>query len=198
MEIHMGSVLAGDNALSAAPYDFAMGGAGMHASLPIGPNGTAIRDGMTVMVDISGNFNGYLTDMTRIFAHGKIDPKAIELHKISIEIQDTIADRGTPGTACGDLFDDAMKIIDHYRVAEHYMGEFQRTRFVGHGVGLEINELPVLYKGNKTQLEKNMAIALEPKFALRGTGPVGTENTYIVGDKGLEKITIFNEDIMSI
>ena len=67
MEIFMGSVLAGDNADEPSPYDFAMGGAGMNGSLPVGANGTILRPGMTVMVDLGGNFTGYMTDMTRVF-----------------------------------------------------------------------------------------------------------------------------------
>jgi Xaa-Pro aminopeptidase len=198
MEIHMGSVLAGDNALVTAPYDFAMGGAGAHGSLPIGPNGTVIRPGMTAMVDISGNFNGYLTDMTRVFAKGDVSPRAKELHAVSLEIQRELAVKGKAGVLAGDLFDAALAIISKHAASRDYMAEFQRTRFVGHGVGLEINELPVIHKGGQTVLEAGMTIALEPKFALHGTGPVGTENTYLVGEKGLEKLTVFSEEIIPL
>ena len=71
MEIFMGNVLAGENADTPTPYDFAMGGAGLDDSLPIGCNGTTIRRGQTVMVDINGNFTGYMTDLTRVFCFGR-------------------------------------------------------------------------------------------------------------------------------
>ena len=73
MEIFMGSLLAGDNADAPSPYDFALGGAGLDASLPVGGNGTPLTDGTSVMVDMGGNFTGYMTDMTRVFSVGLIE-----------------------------------------------------------------------------------------------------------------------------
>ena len=67
MEIFMGSVIAGDNADSPSPYDFAMGGSGSNPTLPVGANGTILKPGMTLMIDLGGNFTGYMTDMTRTF-----------------------------------------------------------------------------------------------------------------------------------
>ena len=58
MEAAQASVLAGSNAEAASPYDFALGGNGMHPSLPIGHNGVKLEEGMAVMVDFGGNFNG--------------------------------------------------------------------------------------------------------------------------------------------
>ena len=80
MELYMGNVLAGDNADAPSPYDFAMGGAGADPSLPVGANGTIIRTGMTVMVDVNGNYTGYMTDMTRTFVLGDIPEEAQRAH----------------------------------------------------------------------------------------------------------------------
>lgn len=80
MEIFMGNVLAGENADTPTPYDFAMGGAGLDDSLPLGCNGASIRRGQTVMVDINGNFTGYMTDLTRVFSLGDIPEKALHAH----------------------------------------------------------------------------------------------------------------------
>ena len=60
------------------------------------------------------------------------------------------------------------------------MGTIQQAKFIGHGVGLEINEPPVLSPRSRDLLEAGMAIALEPKFVLPSIGAVGIENTYIV------------------
>jgi Xaa-Pro aminopeptidase len=78
----------------------------------------------------------------------------------------------------------------------YFMGTSQQAKFIGHGVGLEINEPPVMTPRSKEILVSGMAIALEPKFVLPGIGPVGIENTYIVYDKGLEKITLCDESLM--
>ena len=80
MEVFMGSLLSGDNADTPSPYDFALGGAGLDPSLPVGCNGTLIRQGSTVMVDLCGNFTGYMTDMSRTFSVGQIPELAHRAH----------------------------------------------------------------------------------------------------------------------
>jgi len=198
MEIFMGSILAGDNSQNLSPYDFALGGAGMHPSIPIGLNVTRLKDGMTVMVDMSGNFTGYITDMTRVFSIGEISQKAYDLHKINIEILNELSHLGKIGVSCGELYEKAISMVESYDVWEYYMGNVQQTKFVGHGVGLEINEAPVLSKGNKMLLQKGMTIAIEPKFVLPGTGAIGNENTYLVCENGLKNLTIFDENIIKL
>ena len=68
----MGNVICGDNADTPTPYDFAMGGAGLSCSIPVGCNGSLIRPGMAVMIDMCGNFTGYMTDMTRVYSVGEL------------------------------------------------------------------------------------------------------------------------------
>ncbi len=75
------------------------------------------------------------------------------------------------------------------------MGYSEPVSFTGHGIGIELNEWPVLASGFKTPLEKNMVIAIEPKFIFQ-EGAVGIENTFVVGEKGLETLTLFNETII--
>ena len=79
-----------------------------------------------------------------------------------------------------------------------FMGTKQQAKFVGHGVGLEINEPPVLAPRSKEILETGMAIAVEPKFVLPGIGAVGIENSYIVRENGLEKITCCEEKMVAL
>ncbi len=198
MEAFMGSVLAGENAGEASPYDFALGGAGMHPSNPIGHNGSILTSGTAIMMDICGNYTGYITDLTRTFSIGKLPQKAYDAHQVSIEIQHVLAEMGKPGTICEDLYLESLKIVDKYGLSSCFMGKKQQAKFVGHGVGLVINELPVLCNKNKEPLEENMVIALEPKFIIDGVGAVGTENTFIVRKNGMEKITIAEERIIDL
>ncbi len=74
-------------------------------------------------------------------------------------------------------------------------GDGQVT-FVGHGIGLEINEWPILNEGNKNPLERGMVFALEPKFVFPDKGAVGIELNYVVRDHGLERVTRFPEGIV--
>ena len=198
MEAHMGSVLSGDNAGAPSPYDFALGGGGMHSSLPLGANGCVIKEGQTVMVDINGNFTGYVTDQSRTYSVGKLPQLAYDAHNVSIEIQAAIAKAGVPGATCEQMWQLSLDIVKKYQLEAYYMGISQQAKFVGHGIGMEINELPVLCGRNPQPLEAGNTIALEPKFVIPGVGAVGTENSYIVTENGMEKITFAPEEIIQL
>ena len=198
MEIFMGNVLAGENADTPTPYDFAMGGAGLDDSLPIGCNGTTIRRGQTVMVDINGNFTGYMTDLTRVFSLGDIPENALHAHRVSIEIQQAIMEMARPGVSAAELYNRAVQIAEAGGVADYFMGHRQKAGFVGHGIGIEINEQPVLAPRSRDILEEGMIFALEPKFVIPEVGPVGIENSFCVTADGVEKLTDCEESIIPL
>lgn len=198
MEIFMGNVLAGENADTPTPYDFAMGGAGLDDSLPIGCNGTTIHPGQTVMVDVNGNFTGYMTDLSRIYSLGEIPEKVRHAHAVSLEIEQAVMSMARPGVAASELYDKALAIARDRKVEDYFMGHRQKAGFVGHGVGIEINEQPVLAPRSRDVLEAGMVFALEPKFVIPGVGPVGIENTFLVTDDGVERLTNCEEEIRSL
>lgn len=198
MEINMGSVIAGANADNPTPYDFAMGGAGTDSSLPVGANGTTILPGSTVMVDMNGSFNGYQTDMSRVWALGELPELAHKAHECSRRILRELERIGVPGEKCSRLYDVAVEIAKADGLETYFMGHKQKAAFIGHGVGIELNEQPVLTPRSKDLLEESMTIAIEPKFVIPSVGPVGVENTYVVRPSGLECITPFPEEIQEL
>ena len=195
MELFMGSVLCGDNADSPSPYDFAMGGAGLDESLPVGCDGTEIKPGMTVMVDMCGNFNGYMTDMTRVFYVGDIDETAKKAHQLSVDIHHKIMKEGKPGVAASRLYEIALELTKEAGMEAYFMGHNQQAGYIGHGVGIEVNESPVLAPRSREILEEGNVIALEPKFVIPGVGAVGIESTYVVTANGMESITNYPEEL---
>jgi Xaa-Pro dipeptidase len=198
MEAFMGTVLAGDNGGAVSPYDFALGGAGLHPSYPVGQCGVRLRRGMTVMADIAANFYGYMTDCSRIFSIGRVEGRALDAHALSLEIHDTLAQRGVPGASCEELYSVALSMAERAGFADCFMGTSQKAQFVGHGTGLVINEQPVLGRRSKQVLERGMCIAIEPKFVIAGVGAVGAEDTYLVTDRGLECITGASRGIIEL
>lgn len=196
MEINMGSVLAGDNADNPSPYEFAMGGAGADPSLPGGADGTPIVAGQTVMVDMNGAFNAYQTDMTRVWSPGNLPDIAYKANDCSREILRTLQRDSRPGMEVCELYFRAVELADKAGLADFFMGHTQKSSFIGHGVGIELNEQPPVAPRCKVALMEGMTLALEPKFVLPGVGPVGVENTYVVGGDGLECLTDFTEDII--
>lgn len=198
MDIFMGSLLAGENAGEPSPFDFALGGTGMHASGPLGANGTLLREGTTVMVDMSGNYTAYQTDMTRVFSIGKLPDRAYRVHRVALEIQARMERAAKPGVPCAELYRDALAMAGQEGLEDCFMGTRLQAKFVEHGVGLEINELPVLTTRSKDILQPGMTFAFEPKFVLAGIGAVGIENTFLVTDSGVEKMTLLDENIIEL
>ena len=184
MELFMANILAGDNADTPSPYDFAMGGAGADPSLPVGANGTIITPGQSVMVDANGNYSGYMTDMTRTFAPTTLPDEAMRAHQLSIDICKELAQMGRNGVAASMLYEKAVSMVEEAGLQDYFMGHRQHAGFIGHGVGIEINELPVISPRSRDILESGNIIALEPKFVIPHVGAVGIENTYLVNEDG--------------
>lgn len=198
MDIFMGSVLAGENAETPSAFDFALGGGGQHPSCPLGANGTLLKEGTSIMVDMAGNYTAYMTDMTRVFSVGRLTPEAYKAHQVALNIQQEIMNLAKPGTPCADLYNLAASIVEKEKLDAYFMGTKQQAKFIGHGVGIQINELPVLTPRSKEILEPNIVFALEPKFVIPGTGAVGIENTFLVTETGIEKLTVFEEEIIEL
>ena len=198
MEIYMGSVRAGENADEPSPYDFALGGAGLDPSLPISSNGSIMKPGNTIMVDIGGNFTGYMSDMSRVFSLGEIPEKAREAHDVSLEIQSEIEKMAKPGVAASEIYDLAFDIAKKAGFEANFMGHRQKAGFIGHGVGIELNEAPVFAPRSKDILAEGMVFALEPKFVIPQVGAVGIENTFVVTASGIEKLTQCEEGILPL
>ena len=198
MDIFMGSILAGENAEVPSPFDFALGGGGIDASCPLGANGTVLKEGTAIMVDMAGNYTAYMTDMTRVFSVGRLTELAYRAHQTALLIESEIENIARPGTPCAELYEIAAKITENQGLGAYFMGTKQQAKFVGHGIGIQINELPVLTPRSKEVLEPNMVFALEPKYVIPGVGAVGIENSFLVTETGLEKITQFTEDIIQL
>jgi Xaa-Pro dipeptidase len=198
MEIFMGSLLAGDNATAPTPYDFALGGEGLDPSIPIGANGAMLQPGQSLMVDMGGNFNGYMGDMSRVFSIGKLPERAYAAHQTCLEIQEAVTEKAKPGAVCEDLYNTAIDMVTKAGFSDYFMGAGQKAKFIGHGIGLEINEAPVLAPRMKQELEPGMVFALEPKIVLPGIGPLGIENSWAVTADGVEKLTLCKEEIIEM
>lgn len=196
-EIFMGNVSAGSNAVVPAPYDFTMGGAGLPA-MPMGPAGLEIRQGTTVMVDMSGNFGTHQTDITRTYFVGKLPDEVVAAHQLSVELHQWLTDQGKAGMPIADLYNHAYETVERAGLLPHFMGRTLQAKYVGHGVGIEINEQPVLTARAKGTLQENMTIAFEPKFVFDKVGAVGIENTYLITNEGVENLTPLPTELMEL
>lgn len=208
MELHMANILTGENADIPTPYDFAMGGAGLDPSLPVGASGEIIRKDTAVMVDANGNFTGYMTDMTRTFIFGDVDDltiPALSAYHTSVKICEAVSDAARPGVKASDLYHLAEKMVADAKLEKYFMGHRQKAGFIGHGLGIEINELPVISPRSRDIISAGNVIAIEPKFVIPtgmlgkpAIGAVGIENTYIIHHDHAECITNAPEQLISL
>lgn len=192
-----GLAVAGESAAAPGCFDGPVTGKGLSSSAPYGPSGNVIAEGAPVLVDYPGVFNGYIVDMTRVFAFGGLDTDMKEAFEVSLEIQSRLTNILRPGLICEDLYEGAVKIAESAGLGEKFMGHTgEQSKFVGHGVGLELDELPVLARRFRHTIEAGHTIAIEPKFVFPGRGVIGIENTFAVTATGCEKLTDFPDDIV--
>lgn len=197
-EMFYGHLMAG--AAAAVPSYLASptGGAAVNAAVAQGPSFRVIRRNEPVLLDYVFAWQGYLSDHTRIFVVGRPPQALVDAHQHMLDLQEAIKIMATPGSIAGDLYTAAVKMADQKGVGDHFMGVGpDRIRFIGHGIGLELDELPFLAAGQTTELEAGMVIALEPKLIFPGKGVVGIENTHVVTRQGLEQLTHAEETIIS-
>jgi Xaa-Pro aminopeptidase len=131
-----------------------------------------------------------------MFVYGKLDADMVNAFDIANEIQSWVTENLKPGAICEELYRGAVKIAEESGLGDYFMGfPSEQARFIGHGVGLETDELPVLAKGVKDPLREGHAIAVEPKFLFPGKGAIGIENTWLVTSAGAEKLTRLPDEI---
>jgi Xaa-Pro aminopeptidase len=198
-ELSFGLALAGNSAARPGFFDGAVTGPGLSSASPQGASRAAIARDVPIFIDYTGVFDGYIVDMTRLFVCGTLDADLQQAFTASCEIQAWLVERLVPGAICEELFAGAAARAEASGFGAHFMGApGENAKFVGHGIGLELDELPVLAQGFKLPLVAGQVIAIEPKFVFPGRGVVGIENTFAVSAGGGIKITDLEDGIVSL
>ncbi|WP_185244804.1 M24 family metallopeptidase [Citrifermentans bremense] len=196
-ELFQGLAVSSATACEPGFFDGAVTGQGMSSASPHGASAAVISANAPVLVDYTGIFNGYIVDITRFFVIGKLAPELEHGFATALAIQKYLVDNLKPGASCEELFLKAAEMAEEAGLARNFMGApGENARFVGHGVGLELDEFPVLAQGFKVPLQEGQTIAIEPKFVFPGQGVIGIENTFAVGKNGGVKLTDMPDEIV--
>ena len=187
MEASMGLVVTGESALAPTYTDFPIGGVGLSPAVAQGASGEVIRE--SFVVDFIGCNYGYCADSTRTFFIGKPSDNILQTYNELNKYLNKIKDMLVPGKTGEEIYGSALKELENYSWKDRFMGHEQKVKFVGHGIGTEVNQLPVIAEKQKIPLEKGMVIAVEPKIFIPGYGIIGIENSYVITDGAPVSIT---------
>lgn len=185
-EMILGNIGFGESSIYPTYFNGPGGNLGLSPAMPLmGNRERKLRKGDLIFIDVGVGYEGYHTDKTVTYVfNGKLSNEAVALHERCVELQDEIASMLKPGAVPSDIYKTVMNSLEP-AFSANFMGyKNRRVKFLGHGIGLAIDEFPVIAEGFNEPLQEGMVIALEPKYGLEGTGMLGIENTFLVTSGG--------------
>ncbi|MDP4093222.1 MAG: Xaa-Pro peptidase family protein [Bacillota bacterium] len=190
-EMLLGHVCFGDSSIYPAYFNGPGGNCGLTPAVPLlGSRERRLKKGDLIHIDIGCGIDGYHTDKTMTYMFGDYLPDAVVAeHNKCVAIQDKVAEMLTPGSIPADIYNSVMNSLEP-EFLENFMGFGNRkVKFLGHAIGLQVDEMPVLADGFTEPLQEGMVFAVEPKKGIQNIGMVGIENTFIVTPGGGKCIT---------
>lgn len=156
---------------------------GVRSAMPHGvASDKVIQDGDVVTLDFGCYYKGYSSDLTRTIAVGSIDPKLKEIYEVVLEAHERVI-RGTKAGMTGKEID---ALARDYITEKGYGEYFGHS--TGHGLGLDVHEMPAVSSKNETPVKENMVITNEPGIYIAGLGGVRIENDLVIKADGVESL----------
>jgi len=200
VDMAVGQLGFGVSSIHPTSFDGPGGCLGISPAAPVlGSRDRRLSQGDLVFVDVGLAVEGYHTDKTVVYTFGRSQPdEVIAIHRRCVEIQQRLASSIRPGAIPSEIYSSVIDGLDP-EFLDNFMGfGDRRAGFLGHGVGLQIDELPVLAKGFDEPLAAGMVLALEPKKGIPGVGMVGIEDTFVVTPQGGRSITGDNPGLILV
>lgn len=185
-ELTYGYLISGKEGIVGTPYFTGEGGVGV-PGFPGGASFKKVKENEPILIDFGGYYKGYYIDQTRMVSFKKLS-SAEEIFLVALNILDTLEKVVKPGMVAEEVYNKAYEIANLHGLEKYFMNYDGEVKFIGHGVGLQIDEPPVLGINQKAVLKENMVIALEPKFHVPEIGVIGVEETYVVTKEGLRSL----------
>lgn len=197
-ELFYGHIFSGSDSAAPAYLDAPLGGIGLNPSIGQGASYKRIGRNEPIIIDMVGAFDGYLVDQTRILCIGDLPDQLKKAYDDMIKIELRLKEIARPGVSWGALYEDCHRLACELGYQDHFMGsKGAQVSFIGHGIGVEVDEYPFIARGMKDQLLKEyMTFAFEPKAVFPGLGAVGVENTFWVTEGGLKHLTFSSEELV--
>lgn len=196
-ELFFGHIFSGPDSAAPAFVDAPLGGLGVNPAVGQGASYKSIAAGQPIIIDVLGAFDGYMVDQTRTMCIGGLPDQLMRAYEDMVKIQDRLKQIARPGVSWGAIYDDCHALAVELGYADAFMGsKGAQVSFIGHGIGVEVDEYPFIARGFKDQLlEEKMTFAFEPKAVFPGLGAVGIENTFWVEADGLKHLTFSDQEL---
>lgn len=183
-------ILSGKSGGQVGVLDSPASGDGTSAAFPCGAGNKLLAAHEPIMIDFSSVMNGYHLDETRMFAIGRMPDRALKACHAAIDIRDAVLDHVRPGVTCAELVDVSVSRAAVLGFGAQYLGPpGNKVSFIGHGVGLELIEPPIIAKGRQDRLMPGMTVALEPKLVFENEFCAGIEDVVLVTETGYRRIS---------
>ena len=195
-----GPISSGPNLFKISGVVYTITGVGLSPSVPAGPSRRSISRGDPVIVDIPTLVDGYHGDQTRTYVLGKADGKIETLYGHLKEIADYLIQAIEPGLKCSEIYQMAMEKSKELKVIDTFLnfGRGRKSRMIGHGVGLELNEPPTLAMYDDSEVSDGHVVALEMHMMDESAGAVKLEDMILITDNGNEILTKSPRDLLEL
>jgi Xaa-Pro aminopeptidase len=198
-EMTYAHVLAGESGAMISMLNSAHGGSGNTPAMAQGAGFRRIKTNEPIGIDYGVAVNGYIGDQFRTYVIGALSDTLKKAHECSHNIHLLLSGEAKPGVSCSHLYDLALEMATENGFSDFFMGYGEgQVQFIGHGIGLEIDEYPVISPRYNGILEEGMVFALEPMFVLPDEGIVGLEDDYLVTPEGLKRLTLTEQAVVYI
>jgi Xaa-Pro dipeptidase len=196
--VPLGHIMSGPQAAFPSFLASPTGGKGTSLIFPQGAGFGKIKRNEPILVDSVGIYNGYIADATRIFSLGRLDAPLQDAYRAACEIEEAVAAELGAGRTGRELFELSEATGARLGYQDFLGGPVGgKCGFVGHGVGMELDEYPVIGPMDH-ELQSNMTIAIEPKIIYPDKGVLGIEDTFLTTPKGAVSLTHMPRDIWQV
>lgn len=196
-----GPIASGENLSQIAGKVQSITGVGLSSAIPLGASQRKIRRGDVIVVDMPTFYRGYHSDQSRTYSLGKAPAACRTLHGGMKEIADQIIAYLRPGMTCQEVYNKAIQTAHELGYADHFMflgPNGQRVPFIGHGIGLEVNEPPLVSNRNQEVIRAGMVITLELEMWKSISEVVKLEDTILIRADGIEIMTVTPRELHEV
>ena len=170
-------------------FDSAVGGSGPHSLAGMGSGFNKIKPHEPVLADLVHVHRGYVVDMTRMFSLGSLSAEWHQRLEDMIAVKDTVVGVLDEGGSCSQAWIEGQALAHELGYEQHLMGmQPDQSKFLGHSVGLQLDESPVVAAGFDRSLPVGGTMAIEPKLVY-ADGSIGSEDTWIRDEEGMRPVT---------